>query len=117
VQQHHLHQLLADRMHRRKAGDRLLEDHGDLFATNRSDRLPKWIDTGQINQFAGGTPKFKRAIDKLARRQHRAHDREGRHALAAATLADHAEGCPLWDIEVHAVDSFQGPFVQREVGA
>ena len=45
------------------------------------------------------------------------HDREARHALAAARLADDADGLPALDLEVDAVDGFHDAVVGLEVRA
>ena len=45
------------------------------------------------------------------------HDREARHALAGARLADDADGLPALDLEVDAVDGLHDPVVGLEVRA
>ena len=88
--------LAADAHHGVEGGAGLLEDHGDAVA---AEALPVAGGLGQ--QVARA--ETHGAAD-MAGRGHEAHEGERRHALAAAALADHAEGAPGVDPVAYAAD-------------
>ncbi len=91
--------LLADRVEGVQAGQRVLEDHGDPPAADRAELL-----LAQAVELLAVEPD--RAADVGAAVQ--AHDGERGDGLAAAGLADQAEGLPGLDGEVDAVDGPDG---------
>ena len=55
-------------------------------------------------------------LDLARRARHQAHDRERRHALAAAGFADQADGAAARHAEADAVDGAEQAAIRREVG-
>ena len=95
--------LLADPQERIEARHRLLEDHGDAIAPDRSHRLI--VERREILPV-----EQDRAPDDardLLRQE--PHHRQRRDALAAAGFADDAERLAGRDLETHAVDRARHP--------
>ena len=92
-----LDDLVADAHHRVQAGRRLLEDHADAPAAHGAHlRLGQAEHVGLIQMHAA-------AGDGAVLGQ-QAHQRQRRHALAAAGLADQREGLAALDRQAQAVD-------------
>ena len=102
--------LIPDREHRIERRHWLLEDHAHAGAAHGAHLV-----LGEREQIAAVEPHV--AADDAAGRRHQAHERQRRHALAAARLADQAEDAPGFERERHAVDGPRTPGVQLEVGA
>ena len=116
VQQDHLANLVANRVHRRQAGHRLLEDHGDLASPDGPDGRAVRRQFQQFDRLALGGVEGDRAVHGAARGRHDAQDGLCRHALAASALPDHADRAVARDREGDAVERLQDPFAQEEVG-
>ena len=88
--------LVADREHRVQAGRRVLEDHRDLAAAQRRE-------LGRLEAPSRSSPRQQDlAAEDLARVGHEAQQRAQGDALAAAGLADQADGLPGLDREADA---------------
>ena len=57
VQDDRLGDLVANRVHRRKRGHRLLKDHGDLVAANVAHQRSGRVDLSQVNLVAVAPPE------------------------------------------------------------
>src|SRR4051812_7422513 len=97
VAQNRLDDLVADREARIERGHRLLKDHGEPVAAKVAQRLVRRLE--QVE-----TVEADRAGDLRALLRQQAHDRQRRHALAAAGFADEAERRAIGDAEIDAVD-------------
>src|SRR5579883_1839774 len=97
----HLDDLVAHREGRVERGHRLLKDHGDLVAAPLAHlRRLELEEVDALEQdLAAGNP--------ARRPRDQAHDRERRHALAAAGFADDAESAASLQREAHAVDGVE----------
>src|SRR3990172_1900698 len=100
--------LVADGEDRIERGHRLLKDHRDLVAADLAhllifepEQIPAAIEDLSADDFS-------------RRRSDQAHDRKRSDALAAARLADQAEGFPFVDGKGHAVDSAHFTFGGEE---
>ena len=85
VDAQHLGDLEADREGRVQAGHRLLEDHADAVAADVAHGRAELEQVAPLEHDAAG-------VDPARRRRVQAHDRHRRDALAAARLADQADG-------------------------
>jgi len=108
VQAQGLGQLEADGEAGIETRRRLLEDHRDLLA---DDRAP--LALAGAEQVAPGEGEPLRA--HAARRGDEPHQREHRHALAGARLADDAQHLAFVEREAHALDRTHHPRVRREL--
>ena len=107
---HRLGQLRADRQRRVERRHRVLEDHRDLPAAHVLE-----LALGQMHEVAA-LERDRAARDARGLRE-QAHDRERRHRLAAAGLADDAERLALLDGEADAVDGVHVAAARLEVRA
>jgi ABC-type lipoprotein export system ATPase subunit len=99
--------LAPDREHGVQRGHRLLEHHrqpGPAELTHPALRQREQVLAVEQYASAGDVP----------RRRHEAHQRQRRHALPAARLADEAEHASRVERERHVVDGVHAPAVQRE---
>src|SRR5215218_7125172 len=107
VEENRLHELPPDRVYRVQRGHRVLEDHRDLVAA----------DLAQLARSRGeqvlALPQGLAARHGVALRVE-AHDRQARHALAAARLADDPEGLTLLDRERDTLDGSDDAVVRAE---
>ena len=110
VGQDRLDDLLADGVDRVERGHRLLEDHRHLAAAQLAALV------GRQRQHVAVAEHHRLGLDLARRARHQAHDRERRHALAAAGLADQADGAAARHAEADAVDGAEQAAVRREVG-
>src|SRR2546426_11480088 len=101
VEQDRLDDLIADRVDRTERGHRFLEDERDLRPADRAHLRAVRRELRQVDHLAaprpavgGRTTKLDLAIDDPARPIDDSEDRSGPDALAAAALADDAEGRP-----------------------
>jgi hypothetical protein len=97
VTQNRLDDLVADSEARIERGHRLLEDHRQPVAPQVAQGLIG--DLQQIHAVEADRACYLRGV---LRQQ--AHDRERRHALAAAGLPDQAERRAIGDAEIETVD-------------
>ena len=90
--------LIADGVHRVKAGHRILEDHGDLVAADTVHAVFRGGDEilAVKEDLAAGIAA-SRLLDQL-------HDGQCHGGLARAGFADQADGLAGIDFERHAVD-------------
>ena len=107
---HRLGQLQADRERRVQRRHRILEDHRDLAAAHVFELvLRELVQHAALEaDLAGLDPR---------RRHEQPHDRERRHRLAAARLADDAERLAAIDREADAVDRVHVARPRREIRA
>jgi hypothetical protein len=108
--QDRLDDLLADGVDRIERGHRLLEDHRHLAAAQLAPLV------GRQRQHVAISEQHRLGLDLARRARHQTHDRQRRHALAAAGLADKADGAPAGNAEADAVDGAEQAAVGREVG-
>ncbi len=106
----HLGELRADGEGRVQRGHRLLEDHRQPVAAQVGQG--RLVERQQVAAFEGHA-----AGDMRSGPRQQAHDRQRRHALAAAGLADHAQGFAGIDREGHAVDRLRRTLVGAELHA
>src|SRR5215468_2174113 len=92
VQDQHLGDLKADRLHRVERGHRLLEDHRYLVATNVTHRF-----LGQCEQFFAG--ELDRAFDPAQAGWREPHDGKCGDTLARTGFADYCDSFFRRDIE------------------
>jgi hypothetical protein len=92
--------LLPDRQDRVQRGHRLLEDHGDPVAPERADAGV--AQAREFDAFEAGPARLDPAGVAQQPQQ-----RERRHALARAALADDGQGLARIDVEGDAVDGAQ----------
>ena len=116
VQQNRFHDLGTNGMHRGETGHRLLENHGDFFASYGADFRPFGIQRGQVKANAIAVPPDFAGND-LPGRGHDPQDRLGGHALATARLPYDSDGCLCTDIKVNAIHRLERSFVKIEVGS
>jgi hypothetical protein len=102
--------LVADGEGRVEAGQWVLEDEPDLLAAQTAHRL--------LGEFEHVDPvEHDFAAHDLPRRiGDESRDRQGRHALTAARLADETEGLAVVEIEGHVVDGLDDAVRREEVG-
>ena len=103
--------LVAGAHDRVERGHGLLEDHADLVAAVGAHLVAR--ELGEVC-----ARQLDRAVGDLGgRRRQKAHDRQGRHRLAAAALAHDGERLALAHLERQARDGGQGPVLgeQRHV--
>jgi hypothetical protein len=115
VQLQHLDDLVADRVHRRERGHRLLEDHRDLFAAHAADRASLRAQPGKIDDRAILLGEVHRPGDDAAGRIDDLQDRARHHALARAAFADDRERAAAHHVERHAVDRLDEAVAHREM--
>ena len=109
VELERLGDLAADGEHGIEGGHRLLEDHGDAVAADVADLV--LVDLEEVFALE---PDF--AVDDAAgRRRDEAQEGEGGDALAAAALADEADGLALVEVVADAVDRLDDAVVSEEV--
>ncbi|MNH23550.1 hypothetical protein D3C79_834520 [compost metagenome] len=109
MQAEHLHQLIPDRLHRVEGRHRLLEDHGDTVAAHLVHLIRR-----QRQQLL--PLKADRAGHHLTvRLGQQPHDGEGGDALAAAGLADKAEGLARLHREADAVEHLDLAVIDGEL--
>ena len=102
--------LVADGQRRVQAGQRVLEDEADLLAAQLAHVLGAELE--EVDPV-----EHDRAGDDLARRiGDEARDRQRRHALAAARLADQPERLAVADVEADVVDRLDDAVRREEVG-
>ena len=106
--------LVADTKDRVQSGHGFLEDHGDIVATNLL-HLFQGHFCNIIGLVAHVDADF--ALDNLALRTlQKLHQRQAGHGLAAAGLADNADGLAGGNLEGHAVDGLDRSHISEEVG-
>src|SRR5215207_10121417 len=111
MQDQRLGNLLADGHHRIERRHRLLEDHRDLVAAHAPHLL--FADLEEI-----APAQLDRTRDDAARRiGDEPHQRQRRHALAAARFAHDCQGLARSDVEVDAVDRLDDALPRIEPGA
>ena len=110
VERQRLGDLAADGQHRVERGHRLLEDHRDLVAAD-----PAHLGPAQPEQVAA-LEADRAAREAAGRDRDQAQDRERGDALAAAALADHAQGLAAPQLERDAVDRLDHAVAGQEVG-
>src|SRR5919199_4386464 len=93
-----LGQLPADRVERVQRGHRLLEDHGELGATNVIA-----LALGELQEVGAAVARFARGRAVRGQEPHHGH---GGLALAGARFADERHRLALADIEVDAAHGF-----------
>ncbi len=104
----HFGDLDADLDHGVEAGERVLEDHRQVRAAAaahvraREREQVDAVEPGLAGDVDAATATL--ASRNLALAGQEPHDRQARHGLAAARLADQAHHLALVDVEVHAVD-------------
>src|SRR5262252_313748 len=96
VGRHRLFDLRPDPRHRVQRRHRVLEDHRNVVAPELPDLLRV-----HLRDITVAEPDV--TADDAARVGHQAQDREGGHRLAAARLADDADGLALVDVQADAV--------------
>jgi len=123
VQPDHLADLVADGVDGRERAHRLLEDHRDVTAADRPDRLaaglqPRQVDRLLLARAARGAMPVEQHLagGDAAGRVDDLQDRACRDALAAAALADHAERLAGPELEADVVDRAKGAVAGRELG-
>src|SRR5581483_6844915 len=99
-----LDDLVANRKTRIERRHRLLKNHREPVAAQIPQGLVRRLQ--EIK-----TVEADRASDLRRLLRQQAHDRQRRHALAAAGLADEAERCAIGDAEIDAVDGMGDPTV------
>eukprot|EP01022_Parablepharisma_sp_SALTPOND_P030360 TRINITY_DN760_c2_g5_i1.p1 TRINITY_DN760_c2_g5~~TRINITY_DN760_c2_g5_i1.p1 ORF type:complete len:1316 (-),score=509.04 TRINITY_DN760_c2_g5_i1:3474-7421(-) len=108
--------LLADGKDRVQRGHRLLEDHGDLLATDAAHGGV--IGLGQVQGLAVAAQELHAAAGDLAAAVFdQAHDGQRRHRLARARLADDGQGLALADVEGQVAHRVHRPFGGGEAHA
>ncbi len=110
VQEQGLADLPADRHHRIERGHRLLEDHGDLLAADQAHGGS--VEPHEVH----AVEAHRTAHDPARRIGDEAHERERRHALAAAGFADDGQRFTALERERHAVHRLHQPVARVEVG-
>src|SRR6184192_3119166 len=100
--------LPADGQHRVERGHRVLEDHRDLAAAD-----PPQLPVAEREQVLAAEERG--AAGHAAGAREDAQQRERGDALAAARLADDAEGLADPDLEGDAVDGVDGAAVGAEL--
>ena len=110
MQHHRFGDLLPDGQHGVQRGHRLLEDHGDAVAADLAHLIFR-----QLQEI--GPVEEDLAVHDLARGLgDQAHHGEGVHTLAAARLANDAQGLSFAQFIGEAVDSLHDAFVGVEIG-
>ena len=104
-----LRDLHPDRQRRVQRGHRILEDHRDLAPAHVLE-----LALRELRQVAPLEPHLP-ADDAGGRLRDEPDDGEGRHRLAAARLADDADGLALLEVEAHAVDRVHDALAGEEV--
>ena len=85
MQEDRFHQLIPNAVHRVQAGHWLLEDHGNLAATNREHLFfTQANNVTSFKQNAAAVKPSRRAGDQL-------HGAHGSHALAATRLTNNCQ--------------------------
>ena len=107
----HLGQLAADGEHRIERAHRILEDHGHACAADLA-RL-RFAQRQEIGAVEG----HRIGGDLAGRLGNQAHDRQRRHALAAAAFADQAQDLAFLEVEGDTVDRAHRAAVGGEPGS
>ena len=102
MQPHRLADLGADGQHRIERGLRLLEDHRHPAAAHLAH-----LGFGQGQEF--GSAELRRTGRDPPGRRQQTHQRQRRHRLAAARLAEQGEGLAATDVERQPIDHARGP--------
>ena len=108
--------LVAAAEHGVQAGHRLLEDHRDAVAANLHHLAGGGVDyvvglaVAHVEPYLAAHGLALGALQQL-------HEREAGDALAAAGLADYADGGAAGHVEGHAVHGLYGADVGEEVAA
>src|SRR5438309_1880733 len=117
-----LDDLVADGVDRTERGHRLLEDEGDLRATDRPHLGAVRRELRQVDHVAGsrfavgsGPTKLDLAVDDPARPIDDSQDGSGRDALPAAAFADDAQRRARGEIEADAIHRSYQPLVLGEI--
>ena len=114
VELDYLVHLVADTEDRVQRGHRFLEDHGDIVTADLL-HLFQGHFCNIIGLVAHVDADF--ALDNLALRTlQKLHQRQAGHGLAAAGLADNADGLAGGNLEGHAVDGLDRSHISEEVG-
>jgi hypothetical protein len=103
-----LDHLLFDRQDRVQAGHGVLEDHRDVAAAEVAHVVLRQRREVELVE------QDRAALDAPGGLRQQPHDRQIRHALAAAGLADEAQRLALLDVERHAVDGVDRALVGSE---
>ena len=124
VQAERLDDLAADRVHGAERAHRLLEDHRDLPAAERSELLALRVELRQVHDpgvvrggRGGGAVEADAAADDASGRRDDAQDGARRDRLAAAALADDADDALLRHLERQPVDGADDAQIGEEPGA
>ena len=104
VDEHAFGDLVADGVDGAQRAHRLLEDHRDLLAPDLADRAALGRNPRQVDDLVLPVQGDRSPLDASRRARHQTQDGRGGHALAAAALADDADGAVGADVEAHAVD-------------
>ena len=105
----HLGDLATHGVHGVQGGQRVLEDHRDLAATDGPHRLI--IEAQEILALPFGDA----GLDPQGGQE--PHDRQRRHRLARSGFADHREDLAAADVEADIVDGAHGSGVGLEHGS
>src|SRR6188474_2510355 len=101
------HNLIADRVHRRKGAHRLLKNHGNVLASNAKDFVSGRADLGDVDHTLSirrsGRVKKNLARVNLAGRWNNTQHRLSSYSFATAALAYHTQYFPAM---YGQVDSF-----------
>src|SRR5439155_16032654 len=115
VEAHGLHDLVAHAVDRAERAHRLLEHQADLPAADSPHVVALRIEPGEIVLAAvAHAAEANLAAHDPTGALDDAKDRAGRHALAAAALANDAERPPGVHIEARAVDGLDHPVLRDE---
>src|SRR3546814_8313861 len=104
--------LLFHRVQRIQRSHRFLEDHRDLVATHVAQQPRVGADELPVLEGDGAAPRMLRH-----RVGQELHDRQCRHRLAGAALADQRHGFALDDIEAHVLHRVDGAARYAEADA
>ena len=110
------YELVADGVDGAEGGHGLLEDVAYLGAAYRAHLPAAGLQGGQVDHLVGALAVEYLAVHYASWPAEGHHDGEGGDALAAAALADDAEGLPLVQVEADPVHGDHVPLVQGEVG-
>ena len=114
----HLGDLVANGVHRRERGHWLLEDHGDVAASDLMHLVAVRVECGEVNlalvQLAAVADV---AAGNLGCRRQNLQQGVGGHGFAAAAFADDAHGLAGVDAEADAVERPHHAFVARDAHA
>ena len=109
VEAKHLHQLIADRLHRVERRHGLLKDHGDTVATHLVHLLRRQIE--QLLPLKADGARHHLTVGPWQQ----PHDGQRGDALAAAGLADYPQGLARGDLEADPVEHLDLAVVDGEL--